>query len=170
MPANLCLPTNGRAKLVPAYQLAAAKLLPCRLSSSDTPPLARGSWAPPVIQVVEGRFSPDGTSFVVADVAGQFSIYALGPPPPLLLAAPYDQFFSRDYDPITHDTAGFAAYADPNTGVVVAPVWQAARQYAVGWAPALQQALCDNHFRPYPEGFQLAYRTGRVLDYVRAGR
>jgi hypothetical protein len=106
---------------------------------------------------------------VVADVAGQFSLYALGPPPPLLLSAPYDQFFSRDYDPIVHDAAGFAAYADPDTGVVVAPVWQAARQYAVSQAPTLQQPLCDNHFRPYPESFQAAYRAGRVFEYVKSG-
>lgn len=99
---------------------------PTRFSSSDTVPLSRGSWAAPVIQVVEGRFAPDGNSFIVSDVAGQFSIYALGPPQPLLLSAPYDQFFSRDYDPMVHDAAGFAAYADPDTGVVVAPVWQGA--------------------------------------------
>lgn len=90
------------------------KLL-CRFSSSDTLPLARGSWAPPTIQLVEGCFSPDGTSFVVADVAGQFSLYGLGPPAPVLLAAPYDQFFQRDYDRIVQDAAGFAAYADPDT-------------------------------------------------------
>ncbi len=66
-------------------------LCACRFSTADTPPLARGSWAPPVIQVVEGRFSPDGTSFVVADAGGQYSLYALGIPPPLLLSAPYDQ-------------------------------------------------------------------------------
>lgn len=141
----------------------------CRFSSSDTIPLARGSWAPPVIQVIEGRFSPDGTAFAVSDVAGQFSLYSQGPPPPLILAAPYDQFFSRDYDPIVHDASGFAAYADPDTGVVVAPVWQAARQYAVESGPTLQQPLCDNHFRPYSEGFQAAYRAGRMFDYVNAG-
>jgi hypothetical protein len=91
------------------------QLLLCRFSSSDTLPLARGSWAPPTIQLIEGRFSPDGTCFVVADVAGQFSLYGLGPPPPVLLSAPYDQFFLRDYDRIVHDAAGFAAYADRDT-------------------------------------------------------
>lgn len=75
----------------------------------------------------------------------------------------------RDYDPIVHDAAGFAAYTDPNTGVVIAPVWQAARQYAVTHQTALQQPLCDNHFRPYPEDFQAAYRSGQVLTYVRSG-
>jgi hypothetical protein len=33
-------------------------------------------------------------------VAGQFSLYAAGPPSAVLLAAPYDQFFKKDYDPI----------------------------------------------------------------------
>jgi hypothetical protein len=36
----------------------------------------------------------------VADVAGQFSLYAAGPPNEVLLAAPYDQFFKKDYDQI----------------------------------------------------------------------
>jgi hypothetical protein len=42
----------------------------------------------------------DGSAFAVADVAGQFSLYGAGPAEPLLLAAPYDQFFKKDYDPI----------------------------------------------------------------------
>jgi hypothetical protein len=106
---------------------------------------------------------------VVTDVAGQLSLYALGFPTPLLLSAPHDQFFSRDYDPIAHDTAGFAAYTDPDTGAVIGPVWQAARQYGAAHEQALQQLLCDNHFRPYPDGFQAAYRAGRVLEYVKSG-
>lgn len=36
----------------------------------------------------------------VADVAGQFSLYGAGPAADLLRAAPYDQFFKKDYDPI----------------------------------------------------------------------
>lgn len=71
-----------------------------RFSSSDTIPLARGSWAAPTIQLVDGHFSPDGSAFAVADVAGQFSLYGAGPAADLLRAAPYDQFFKKDYDPI----------------------------------------------------------------------
>lgn len=52
-------------------------------------------------------------------------------------------------------------------GVVVAPVWQVARQHAV--SSLQQQPLCDNFFDPYPDGFQAAYRAGRVLEYVSAG-
>jgi hypothetical protein len=36
----------------------------------------------------------------VADVEGQFSLYAAGPPSQVLLAAPYDQFLKKNYDPI----------------------------------------------------------------------
>jgi hypothetical protein len=52
-------------------------------------------------------------------------------------------------------------------GVVVAPVWQVPRQHAV--SSLQQQPLCDNFFDPYPDGFQAAYRAGRVLEYVSAG-
>lgn len=93
----------------------------------------------------------------------QFSYYSLGPPPPLLLAAPYDQFLLRDFDPLTHDEAGFAAYVDPSTGVVVAPVWQSVL------GQQLQQPMTDGHLQPYPDCFQAAYRAGRVFEYVRAG-
>jgi hypothetical protein len=96
----------------------------------------------------------------------QFSFFSLGPPPPLLLAAPYDQFLARDFAPITHCAAGFAAYVDPSTGVTLAPVWQAAVD---GAAQQRKQLLCDVHMKPYPEGFQDAYRAGRVLEFVRAG-
>lgn len=126
----------------------------CRFSSSDTIPLARGSWAPPVIQLCDGRFSPDGNSFCLADVAGQFSYYAVGSPTPLLLSAPYDQFFKKDYDPIMHDEAGFAAFAD--LGV---------RCYHMQGA----LPLCDNRFMPYAEDFQEACMEGRVLEFVKSG-
>jgi hypothetical protein len=53
------------------------------------------------------------------------------------------------------DEAGFAAFTEP----AAVPVYALARQ----------QALCDNQFRPYPEGFQEAYRAGQVLQYVRSG-
>jgi hypothetical protein len=79
-------------------------LLLCRFSSSDTIPLARGSWASPTIQLVDGNFSPDGSCFAVADVAGQFSLYGAGPADAVLRAAPYDQFFKKDYDPIMQVT------------------------------------------------------------------
>jgi hypothetical protein len=42
----------------------------------------------------------DGSAFAIADMAGQFSLYGAGPPVTMLLAAPYDQFFKKDYDPI----------------------------------------------------------------------
>eukprot|EP00879_Flechtneria_rotunda_P018580 GHRR01019496.1.p1 GENE.GHRR01019496.1~~GHRR01019496.1.p1 ORF type:complete len:368 (+),score=107.75 GHRR01019496.1:129-1232(+) len=129
-----------------------------RFSSSDTLPSARGSWAPPIIQLVDGHFSPDGTSFCVSDVAGQFSVYALGPPTPLLLSAPYDQFFIKDYEPTVQDHQ---------------TVWDSADQ-EVGAAPGVpvlpgQQLLCDHQFQPYDDGFQEAYKSGRVYDFVKAG-
>jgi hypothetical protein len=110
----------------------------------------------------------------------QFSYYALGPPPPLLLAAPYDQFLSRDADQITTDEAGFAAYVDARTGLTLGPVWQPGAALLPGQerpgpdeqqqrhAPA-QQLLCDARMQPYSAAFQEAYRAGRVLQYVASG-
>jgi hypothetical protein len=54
---------------------------------------------------VDGHFSPDGSCFAVADVAGQFSLYGAGPADAVLRAAPYDQFFKKDYDPIMQVTS-----------------------------------------------------------------
>lgn len=88
-------------------------------------------------------------------MAGQFSLYAVGSPTPLLLSAPYDQFFKKDYDPIMHDEAGFAAFTDP-AGV---PTYHLKGQ----------QPLCDNQFMPYPDDFQAAYKEGRVYDFVKSG-
>ena len=39
-------------------------------STADTCPVRGGRWSDP-LQVVDGHFSPDGTSLVVSDVAGQ---------------------------------------------------------------------------------------------------
>ena len=71
-------------------------MLSCSWNSADTFPLRYGHWAD-AIQIVDGHWSPDGGSLVVADVAGQWSLYGHGEPDHLLLAAPYDQFFDRDY-------------------------------------------------------------------------
>eukprot|EP00878_Enallax_costatus_P032455 GHUV01035666.1.p1 GENE.GHUV01035666.1~~GHUV01035666.1.p1 ORF type:complete len:162 (+),score=14.50 GHUV01035666.1:822-1307(+) len=138
----------------PVFPTLVVSACACRFSSSDTIPLARGSWAPPVIQLCDGHFSPDGNAICIADVAGQFSYYAVGSPTPLLLSGPHDQFFKKDYDPIMHDEAGFAAYMDPPV-----PCYHLKGQ----------QPLCDNQFMPYADEFQLAYREGRVLEFVRSG-
>lgn len=121
--------------------------------------------------MLDGRFSPDGTSFVVSDVAGQFSLYALGPPTLLLLSAPYDQFFLHEYhaEAFALDSAGFAMLVNPETRVILAPWWQVARQFAVLGGALVLLPLADNLFTPYPETFQAAYRAGRVLEYVKAG-
>ena len=58
----------------------------------------------PSPQLLDGAFSPDGRWVLVSDVAGQFHVY--GPPGDwdALARAPYDQFFSADFNSMTHDT------------------------------------------------------------------
>eukprot|EP00210_Caulerpa_lentillifera_P006495 g6205.t1 len=66
------------------------------LSSQDTHP-GHWRWADP-LQFIDGRFSHDGISIVISDVAGQVHLYGLEPPTNVISRTPYDQFFLYDYD------------------------------------------------------------------------
>ena len=70
-----------------------------RFSTQDTRPMG-GRWCDP-LQLVDGHWSRDGSSIVVADVAGQWHLYSMGrftfPSRGL-----YDQFLSSDYAPLLH--------------------------------------------------------------------
>ena len=64
------------------------------------------------IQLVDGHWSPDGSSLVVSDVAGQWHAYSLGAPD-MVKHACYDQFLESDYDRLTRDVNN--AVIDDNT-------------------------------------------------------
>lgn len=55
------------------------------------------------------RLAPESvcgrSTHACSDAAGQVHLYACGPPSPAMQAAPYDQFLSADYSPVTHDLA-----------------------------------------------------------------
>lgn len=70
-----------------------------------------GSWTDH-IQLVDGHWSPDGSSLVVSDVAGQWHAYSVGAPDTVKHAR-YDQFLESDYDRLTRDVNN--AVIDENT-------------------------------------------------------
>ena len=70
-----------------------------------------GSWTDH-IQLVDGHWSPDGSSLVVSDVAGQWHAYSIGAPDTVKYAR-YDQFLESDYDRLTRDVNN--AVIDENT-------------------------------------------------------
>eukprot|EP00798_Chlamydomonas_sp_ICE-L_P031195 gene31195-6342_t len=74
-----------------------------RYATADTMPVPGMSWSDP-LQVVDGHFSPDGSTFAISDVAGQFHIFSSGPRD-FLAPTPYDQFLKLDYSPLTRDQA-----------------------------------------------------------------
>ena len=80
-------------------------------STRDTRPDVHGSWVDHT-QLVDGHWSPDGSSLVVSDVAGQWHLYSVGAPS-LVRHARYDQFLESDYDRLTRDVNN--AVIDDNT-------------------------------------------------------
>ncbi len=67
-------------------------------------------WCDP-IQLVDGHWSADGSSVVVADVAGQWHLYSCGtfrfPARPI-----YDHFLSSDYATLIRDANQFVLDAE----------------------------------------------------------
>ncbi|XP_068661655.1 uncharacterized protein [Aristolochia californica] len=97
-------------------------------------------------KLVDGRFSPDGTSIVVSDEVGQIYILATGQGESQK-DAKYDQFFLGDYRPLIQDSHGNVL--DQETQL----------------APHrrnLQDLLCDSSMIPYPEPYQNMYQQRRL--------
>ncbi|PSC70372.1 WD40 YVTN repeat-like-containing domain,Bromodomain isoform [Micractinium conductrix] len=117
-----------------------------RFTSRQTRPDGR-SW-PDLLPLSDGHFSPDGASITVSDVAGQMHQYTLGARCALLARAPYDQFFSTDYNPLLRDLQHN----------VLDAVTQLPPHVLTG-----AEAVCDALGNPYPEPLQAAYRAQRVL-------
>ncbi|XP_043720066.1 PH-interacting protein-like isoform X2 [Telopea speciosissima] len=97
-------------------------------------------------KLVDGKFSPDGTSIVLSDDVGQIYILNTGQGESQK-DAKYDQFFLGDYRPLIQDTHGNVL--DQETQL--AP-----------YRRNMQDLLCDSSMIPYPEPYQSMYQQRRL--------
>ncbi|KAL5724021.1 hypothetical protein ACHQM5_007336 [Ranunculus cassubicifolius] len=97
-------------------------------------------------KLIDGKFSPDGTSIILSDDVGQIYILNTGQGESQK-DAKYDQFFLGDYRALIQDTNGYVL--DQETQL----------------APHLrnfQDLLCDSSMIPYPEPYQSMYQQRRL--------
>ncbi|KAH6558226.1 hypothetical protein KP509_1Z073200 [Ceratopteris richardii] len=97
-------------------------------------------------QIVDGSFSPDGTSIVVSDEVGQFYLLTTGQGQSQK-DAKYDQFFLGDFRPLVRDLQGNVL--DQETQL---PPHQR----------NIQDLLCDANMIPYQEPYQSLYQRRRL--------
>ncbi|GJR91142.1 PH-interacting protein [Tanacetum coccineum] len=97
-------------------------------------------------KLVDGKFSPDGTSIVLSDEVGQLYILSTGQGE-AQNDAKYDQFFLGDYRPLIQDAHGNVL--DQETQL--AP-----------YRRNMQDLLCDSGMIPYPEPYQSLYQQRRL--------
>ncbi|KAK9280865.1 hypothetical protein L1049_003756 [Liquidambar formosana] len=97
-------------------------------------------------KLVDGKFSPDGTSIVLSDDVGQIYLLSTGQGE-YQKDAKYDQFFLGDYRPLIRDTLG--NILDQETQL--AP-----------YRRNIQDPLCDPSMIPYPEPYQNMYQKRRL--------
>lgn len=97
-------------------------------------------------KLVDGKFSPDGTSLILSDEVGRVFIIGTGQGESQK-DAKYDQFFLGDYRPLIRDTNG--SVIDQETQL--AP-----------YRRNMQDLLCDAGMIPYPEPFQSMYQKRRL--------
>ncbi|XWS76643.1 hypothetical protein CRYUN_Cryun01aG0194900 [Craigia yunnanensis] len=97
-------------------------------------------------KLVDGKFSPDGTSIVLSDEVGQIYLLNTGQGESQK-DAKYDQFFLGDYRPLIWDSAGNAV--DQET------------QFTPH-RRNMQDLLCDASMIPYPEPYQSMYQKRRL--------
>lgn len=97
-------------------------------------------------KLVDGKFSPDGTSVILSDDVGQLYVLNTGQGESQK-DAKYDQFFLGDYRPLIQDTHGNVL--DQETQM---PTFRR----------NMQDLLCDSAMIPYPEPYQSAYQQRRL--------
>ncbi|KAH1147138.1 hypothetical protein AAZX31_15G136000 [Glycine max] len=97
-------------------------------------------------KLVDGKFSPDGTSIILSDDVGQLYILSTGQGESQK-DAKYDQFFLGDYRPLIQDTHGNVL--DQETQIVP-------------YRRSLQDLLCDSAMIPYPEPYQSEFQQRRL--------
>ncbi|XP_057992634.1 uncharacterized protein LOC110633006 isoform X2 [Hevea brasiliensis] len=97
-------------------------------------------------KLVDGKFSPDGTSIILSDDVGQLYILSTGQGESQQ-DAKYDQFFLGDYRPLIQDSYG--NILDQETQLVP-------------YRRNMQDLLCDSGMNPYPEPYQSMYQKRRL--------
>ncbi|XP_047175749.1 PH-interacting protein [Vigna umbellata] len=97
-------------------------------------------------KLVDGKFSPDGTSIILSDDVGQLYILSTGQGESQK-DAKYDQFFLGDYRPLIQDTHGNVL--DQETQIVP-------------YRRNVQDLLCDSAMIPYPEPYQSEFQQRRL--------
>ncbi|KAH1136229.1 hypothetical protein AAZX31_10G013500 [Glycine max] len=97
-------------------------------------------------KLVDGKFSPDGTSIVLSDDVGQIYFLNTGQGESQK-DAKYDQFFLGDYRPLIQDTQGNVL--DQETQL---PPHRR----------NIQEPLCDSSMMPYPEPYQSQFQQRRL--------
>ncbi|KAK4282559.1 hypothetical protein QN277_013920 [Acacia crassicarpa] len=97
-------------------------------------------------KLVDGKFSPDGTSIVLSDDVGQIYLLNTGQGESQK-DAKYDQFFLGDYRPLVRDTQGNVL--DQETQLTP-------------YRRNIQDPLCDSSMVPYPEPYQSQFQQRRL--------
>uniref|UniRef100_A0A7N0UHD5 Bromo domain-containing protein n=1 Tax=Kalanchoe fedtschenkoi TaxID=63787 RepID=A0A7N0UHD5_KALFE len=97
-------------------------------------------------KLVDGKFSPDGTSIILSDDVGQLYILSTGQGESQN-DAQYDQFFLGDYRPMIQDTHG--NFLDQETQLTP-------------YRRNMLDLLCDSSMIPYPEPYQSLYQRRRL--------
>ncbi|CAM6121929.1 unnamed protein product [Calypogeia fissa] len=96
--------------------------------------------------LVDGNFSPDGSSLVVSDEVGQIYLFATGEGNSQK-DAKYDQFFLGDFRPLVRDTHGNVLDQESQLPPHLRNV---------------QDLLCDAGMIPYAEPYQTLYQQRRL--------
>jgi len=100
-------------------------------------------------QLVDGNWHPDGTSIIVSDLSGQFSIFGTGDSS-RLLRAKYEQFLQTEFaeeDLLGRSEGGHLI--DLATGALLNDAFP-------------RNLLCDAMGDPYPDPYQSAYQSGQL--------
>ena len=100
-------------------------------------------------KLVDGNWHPDGTSMIVSDLSGQFSVFGTGEST-RLLRAKYEQFFQTEF-------VGEDSLARSEGGHLIAIASGALLHEAYP-----RNLLCDAMGDPYPDPYQSAYQSGQV--------
>ncbi|GAB2226451.1 hypothetical protein Drorol1_Dr00022259 [Drosera rotundifolia] len=97
-------------------------------------------------KLVDGKFSPDGTSILLSDDVGQIYILNTGQGE-AQKDAKYDQFFLGDYRPLVRDALGNVVDQESQL---------------TPYRRNCKDLLCDSGLIPYPEPYQTAYQRRRL--------